>query len=81
MMPSSSGSYGQRNFRCGVSPLSDMSALCQKRTHAPQQKSRYSITSSASATSVGGAVRLSASAVLRLTANSNSGLPQQIPEK
>jgi hypothetical protein len=48
-----------------------MSALCHKRTHAPQQKSRYSITSSASATRVGGTVKLSASAVLRLTANSN----------
>ena len=31
-----------------------MSALCQKRTNAPQQKSRYSITASARASKVGG---------------------------
>src|SRR5262249_18083891 len=35
-----------------------MSALCQKRTYAVQQKRAYSITSSASASSVGGAADL-----------------------
>ena len=34
-----------------------MSALCHERTHAPQQKDRYSITSSAVVSSVGGIVR------------------------
>src|SRR6516162_2089442 len=34
-----------------------MSALCQKQTHAPQQKRGYSITSSARASSEGGTVR------------------------
>ena len=48
-----------------------MSALCQKQTHAVQQKGRYSITSSARASSVGGIVNPSALAVLRLMTNSN----------
>jgi hypothetical protein len=34
-----------------------MSAKGQKRTHAPQQKDRHSITSSARAISVGGTVK------------------------
>src|SRR6516164_9437748 len=32
----------------------DLSALCQKRTHAPQQKYRYSITLSARSTRLAG---------------------------
>src|SRR5262245_44872969 len=47
-----------------------MSALGQKRTHAPQQKDGYSITSSARASSVGGTVRPSCFAVLRLITSS-----------
>ena len=46
-----------------------MSALCQNRTHAPQQIVGYSITSSASASKFGGTVRPSAFAVLRLISN------------
>src|SRR5262249_22161183 len=41
---------------CAVHQL--MSALGQKRTHAPQQKHHYSITSSARASSAGGTVTL-----------------------
>jgi hypothetical protein len=48
-----------------------MSALCQKRTHAPQQFNRYSITSSVRASSEAGTVRPSVFAVLRLIASSN----------
>ena len=47
-----------------------MSALGQKRTHAPQQKGRYSITSSARARRDGDTVRPSAFAVLRLMSSS-----------
>ena len=47
-----------------------MSALCQKRTFCCCKESRYSITSSAPASSDGGTVRPSAFAVLRLIANS-----------
>ena len=43
-----------------------------RKTHAPQQLTVYSITSSASASSVGGTVRPSALAVFRLT---NSSIP------
>src|ERR1700730_18687219 len=39
---------------------------CQLLTHAPQQRSDHSITSSARVSSVGGTSRPSASAVLRL---------------
>jgi hypothetical protein len=42
------------------------SALCQERTHAPQQKSYHSIISSARVSSVAGSSIPSASAVLRL---------------
>jgi hypothetical protein len=41
-----------------------MSASCQKRTYAPQQKSHYSITSSACASSVGGTSRPTAFAII-----------------
>ena len=41
-----------------------LSALCQQRTHAPQQKHLYSITSSAVASTDGGTVRPSAFAVI-----------------
>jgi hypothetical protein len=44
-----------------------MSALCQKQTHAAQQKDRYSITSSARMSSVGGKARPSAFAVMALS--------------
>src|SRR5262249_4824844 len=47
-----------------------MSALGQKRTHAVQQKGRYSITLSALVSSVGGIVSPSALAVLRLVISS-----------
>src|SRR5262245_41480850 len=47
-----------------------MSALGQKRTHAAQEKDRYSITSSARASSEGGTVRPSALAVLRFITSS-----------
>src|SRR5262245_20182607 len=47
-----------------------MSALGQKRTHAAQQKDRYSISSSARASSSRGTVIPSALAVLRLIASS-----------
>ena len=43
-----------------------MSALCQKRTRAPQRKSYHSTISSARVSSVAGSSRPSASAVLRL---------------
>jgi hypothetical protein len=43
------------------------SALGQKRTHAAQQKDRYSMTSSAAISKPGGTVKPSAFAVLRLT--------------
>src|SRR5262245_5378206 len=43
-----------------------MSALGQKRTHAAQQKDRYSITSSARARTVGGIVRPSALASFKI---------------
>src|SRR6516165_10430914 len=48
-----------------------MSALCQKRTLCAAANSRYSITSSARASSVPGMVRPNAFAVLRLTTRSN----------
>ena len=44
--------------------------ICQTRTHAPQPTESYSITSSARASSVGGTVKPSALAVLRLIASS-----------
>ena len=44
---------------------------CQKPTYAVQQKHLYSITSSARASNVGGIVRPSAFAVLRLMSSSN----------
>src|SRR5262245_26342567 len=48
-----------------------MSALCQSRPFAPQQNDPiYSITSSARASSVGGTVKPSAFAVLRLMTSS-----------
>src|SRR5262245_14050809 len=47
------------------------SAKCHKRTNAPQQKHRYSITSSARASSVGGTGRPSVLAVCRLMTSSN----------
>src|SRR6516165_1391091 len=47
-----------------------MSLSCQKRTNAPQQKHSYSIISSARASSVGGTVRPSIRAVLRLITSS-----------
>ena len=50
--------------------VSAMSALCYERTHALQQMAPYSITSSARESSVGGKVRPSALAVLRLIASS-----------
>jgi hypothetical protein len=46
-----------------------MSQRCQQETHAPQQQHRYSITSSARASSAGGTVRPRALAVLRLMTN------------
>jgi len=49
----------------------DMSALCQKRTHAVQQKALYSSTSSASASSFAGTSRPSVLAVLRLMMSSS----------
>src|SRR6516165_1086780 len=48
-----------------------MSALCQKRTLCAAANSRYSITSSARASTVPGMVRPNAFAVLRLTTRSN----------
>jgi hypothetical protein len=48
-----------------------MSALGQKRTHAVQQKDRYSITSLARATSEAGTVMPSTFAVLRLMTSSS----------
>ena len=47
-----------------------LSISCQKRTNAPQQKHSYSIISSARASSVGGTVRPSIRAVLRLITSS-----------
>src|SRR5262249_13328156 len=52
------------------SALAHVRFVGQKRTHAPQQKDRYSITSSARASSVGGILRPSAFAVLRLITSS-----------
>ena len=49
----------------------EMSALCQKRTHAPQQIEPYSITSSAIESKFSGTSMPSARAVCRLMANSN----------
>src|ERR1700722_3526829 len=46
-------------------------AVCHKPTHPVQQKSPYSITSSAMASTLGGIVRPSALAVLRFITNSN----------
>ena len=46
------------------------SALCQKRTNAPQQKSHHSIMSSARVSSVAGSSRPSDWAVVRLTNSS-----------
>jgi len=57
-----------RKRTCAAHKL--MSALGQKRTHAAQQKDRYSITWSARASSAGGTVMLSALAVLRLRKSS-----------
>jgi hypothetical protein len=54
----------------GASQRSD--ALCHKRTYAPQQKSRYSITSSVRACNVAGTSMSSAWAVLRLSTISNA---------
>ena len=56
------------DIRCSANP---MCALCQKRTHAAQQKSFYSITLSARSSSVGSTVRPSAFAVLRLRVRLN----------
>jgi len=47
------------------------SALCQKRTRAPQQKHHYSMTSSASCCRSDGKLRPSALAVLKLITSSN----------
>src|SRR5262249_44171104 len=48
-----------------------MSALCQKRTRALQQKNHYSMTSSASCCRSDGRLRPSALAVLKLITSSN----------
>jgi hypothetical protein len=48
-----------------------MSALCQKRTHAPQHRAPYSITSSAMESTPDGTSMPSARAVCRLRTNSN----------
>jgi|SRR5262245_40416278 len=58
-----------RKQTCAAHPL--MSALGQKRTSAPQQRERYSITSSAAVSRVVGTVSPSAFAVLRLIVSSN----------
>ena len=62
----------------GFAPRADIVAACrhvrfvpQEATYAVQQIAAYSITSSARASSVGGTVRPSALAVLRLTMSSN----------
>src|SRR5882757_5873794 len=52
---------------CSRKPSTDFcNKIGHKRTHAPQQGARYSITSSARPSSVGGTVRPRAFAVLRL---------------
>jgi hypothetical protein len=48
-----------------------MSAFCQKRTYAAQQKAAYSITSSARSRNDSDMVKPRTFAVLRLTASSN----------
>ena len=52
-------------LRSGTSPK------CQEATYAPQQRTYYSMTSSAVASIVGGTARPSVFAVLRLMTNSN----------
>ena len=47
------------------------SEKCQQETHAPHKRHSYSITSSARASSVGGTMRPSILAVLRLMTSSN----------
>src|SRR5207253_5819178 len=48
-----------------------MSQRCHEETHAPQQTTAHSITSSARASSVGGMMTPSAFAVFRLITSSN----------